>query len=316
MDGKRGRRRRARLITLLAVVAMLAGCSPGARGAHTTGTASRGGDIVVGSFNFPESELLAEIYAQALEHADLPVRREFDLGPRELMQPAQRQGLVDVVPEYLGSALASIAPRTSLNWTDPGAVLAALRRDLRPWELIALQPAAASDQNAFAVTVATAARLHLRTLSDLASVAPGLILGGPSECPRRPYCLAGLQRTYGIHVKQFLAFDDEAERLRALAEGVIDVAVTFTTDGVLATGRLALLRDDRDLQPTERVVPVVSTWAMQRYGTQLQHALDAVSARLDSRSLRFLNWRVSVAGGDIRAEARGWLQRHGLIATR
>ena len=303
---------RGRLVAVAVVlITALAGCGHASRPAPSSTGAPDA--VVVASFNFPESELLAEIYAQTLEHAGVPVRREFDLGPRELVQPALRQGLVDVVPEYLGSALASIAPDTTLDWTDPRAVLAALRRDVAPWHLVVLQPAAASDQNGFAVTKSTAARLHLRTLSDLAPLAPRLILGGPSECPQRPYCLAGLQRIYGVHVRQFLPFDDETQRAAALDEGVIDIAVTFTTDGQLATGRLVLLRDDRGLQPDEQVAPMVSSRAFSRYGARLRNALDAVSAALDSRSLTFLNWRVGVAGKSIRAEAQGWLDRHAVL---
>jgi osmoprotectant transport system substrate-binding protein len=313
VNGRRGGTHRARLIALLAAGVVLAGCAHGPAG--PVGRASPSESVVVASFNFPESELLGEIYAQALEQAGVPVRREFDLGPRELVQPALRQGLVDVVPEYLGTALASIAPRSAVVWTDPDAVLAALRHNLAGWHLLALRPAAASDQNGFAVTPATAARLHLRTLSDLASIRPRLTMGGPSECPHRPYCLAGLKTVYGLQVKQFLPFDDAAQRIEALDERVIDVAVTFTTDGWLATGHLVLLRDDRHLQPTEQVVPVVSDRVVQRYGAALEHALNAVSEALDTRSLKFLNWRVDVAGGDIRAEARGWLQRRGLLTA-
>lgn len=307
-----GKRRHTRLAALFAAAAVMVGCASGARGGHLAAAPNRDA-VIVASFNFPESELLAEIYAQALEHAGVPVRREFDLGPREMVQPAQRQGLVDVVPEYLGSALRSIAPESAVDWTDAAAVLPALRRHLAPWHLVALQPAAASDQNGFAVTPATAARLHLRTLSDLASVTPPLTMGGPSECPERPYCLKGLQQVYGLRIKSFIPFDDETERMEALAEGIIDVAVTFTTDGWLATGRLTLLRDDRHLQPSEQVVPVVSAKAMQRYGARLERALDGVSAQLDTGGLLFLNWRVSVANNAVGTEARGWLQRHGLL---
>ena len=308
---------RARLVaSVVALVTALGACSSPGRTSHRTPAATPSEAVVVASFNFPESELLAEIYAQALEHAGVPVRREFDLGPRELVQPALRQGLVDVVPEYLGTALSSIAPHARVDWTDPAAVLAALRDALAPWRMVALQPSAASDQNGFAVTRATAARLKIDTLSQLAAVRPPLILGGPTECPTRPYCLAGLRRVYGLKVKQFLAFDDEAQRAAALTEGVIDVSVTFTTDGQLATGGLVLLGDDRGLQPTEQIVPVVSSRVLKKYGYGLQDALNRVAAALDTRTLRFLNWRVGVAGKDIPTEARGWLERHGLLADR
>jgi glycine betaine/choline ABC-type transport system substrate-binding protein len=119
-----------------------------------------------------------------------------------------------------------------------------------------------------------------------------------------------------MHFRAFDAFDDAAQRETALTEGVIDVEVTFSTDGRLATGALVPLRDDKGLQPFEAVVPVVSDRVVARYGSRLTRALDAVSASLDSRALRFLNWRVSVAGKDVAAEAHGWLRRHGLLARR
>jgi osmoprotectant transport system substrate-binding protein len=294
---------------VVALVALLGACDHSPRGASASRAASVDA-VVVASFNFPESELLAEIYAQAIERAGVPVRREFDLGPRELVQPAQRQGLVDVIPEYLGAALASITPNRAIDWTDTQAVLAALRQTVAPWGFQVLEPSTASDQDGFAVTHATADRLHLRTLSDLAAVASRLTMGGPTECPQRPYCLTGLERVYSVHVKQFLPFDDQAQRATALDEGIIDVAVTFTTDGQLATGRLVLLQDDRHLQPTDLVTPMVSARALSRYGARLRNALNAVSAALDTRSLIFLNWRVGLAGKTIQAEARGWLDRH------
>lgn len=308
--------RPAGVLAAVAALTVLVACTQASQRAPTASGAAPADAVVVTSFNFPESVLLAEIYAQALEHAGIPVRRDLDLGPRELVQPALREGLADVVPEYLGTALTSVLPAAAVDRGDSTAVLAALRRALVPLHLVALQPAAASDQNGFAVTRSTADRFALRTLTDLAEVRPPLILGGPSECPSRPYCLAGLQRVYGLRVKEFMPFDDPAQRAAALAEGVIDVAVTFTTDGALASGRLVLLRDDRRLQPTEQVVPVVSDRAVQRYGAQLSAALDGVSAALDTEGLRFLNWRISVAGKDIPAEARAWLDRHGLLARR
>jgi osmoprotectant transport system substrate-binding protein len=308
---KAGPARRA--VALAALLAVLAGCSRGASQDHAP---IRSDAVVVASFNFAESELLAEIYAQALQAAGIPVRRELDLGTREMVQPAMRQGLVDVVPEYLGTALTSIAPGAHVDWTDSAAVLTALRGALEPWKLVPLRPAPASDQNGFAVTERTAATLNVHTLSELAELKQRLILGGPSECPVRPYCLVGLGRVYRLEFKKFVAIDDEGQRATALAEGVIDVAVTFTTDGRLATGSLVLLQDDRGLQPAENVVPVVSSRVLQRYGDKVTATLNAVSAALDSPSLRFLNWRVSVVGKDISAEANGWLSRHGLLGGR
>jgi len=134
----------------------------------------------------------------ALEHAGIPVRRELDLGPRELVWPALRQGMVDVLPEYLGTATATADPSVFPERIGRAKLLATLRAALAPWRLTALRPAAAVDQNTFAVTRATATRYHLHTLSDLRTVAPQLVLGGPSECPQRPLCMVGLRREYGI----------------------------------------------------------------------------------------------------------------------
>lgn len=314
MAARRPRSRSRRIVaTVLAALFVTAACTGGGTGARRPSTSPEA--VIVASFNFSESELLAEIYAQALQAAGIPVRLELDLGTRELVQPALRQHLVDVVPEYLGTALESVAPQSDVDRHDPAAMLDALRTTLAPWGLEALQPAAASDQNGFAVTPETAARLHVRSLSDLAAVTPPLVLGGPGECPVRPYCLAGLRRVYGLTVKRFVAFDDEAQRQSALEQRVIDVAVTFTSTGAVAAGRVVLLRDDRGLQPDEQVVPIVSQRAIARFGPALQRALDAVSARLDTAALRFLNWRVGSGAGSAAAEAHGWLQRHGLLHT-
>jgi osmoprotectant transport system substrate-binding protein len=274
---------------------------------------AHGGVVVVASFNFPESELLAAIYGLAIRHAGIPVRLRLDLGPRELVQPALEQGFVDLVPEYLGTALTSLRPHARVAMPDPAAVRHALARALDRWHVQVLAPAAAQDQNGVAVTRATAARLHLRTVSDLSRVAGRLTLGGPPECPQRPYCLPGLRAAYGLRFAGFVPFDTERQRVTALQQGVVNAAVLFTTDGNLATGDLTLLTDNRHLQPAENVVPVITDSAMARYGERLARAVNTVSAALTSKALLFLNWRIEVAGKGVLAEARGWLERRGLL---
>jgi osmoprotectant transport system substrate-binding protein len=271
------------------------------------------GAVVVASFNFPESELLAAIYGLAIRHAGIPVQLRLDLGPRELVQPALEQGLVDVVPEYLGTALTSLGRHPGVPMSDPGAIRAALARALAQWHVRVMTPAAAQDQNGIAITEVTARRLGLRTVSDLRRVAGRLTLGGSPECPDRPYCLPGLRQVYGLRFARFLPFDTEPQRVTALREGVVGVAVLDTTDGNLATGDLVLLADDRRLQPAENVVPVIAGRALARYGQRLAAAVNAVSARLTTKALLFLGWRVEVAGADVLAEARGWLKRHGIL---
>jgi osmoprotectant transport system substrate-binding protein len=267
--------------------------------------------VVVASFNFPESEVVAEIYAQSLERAGVPVHRELDLGPRELVMPALQQSFVDLVPEYVGSALASfgVQPRSEHD-----ASLVTARNDLQhvlgAWNLRVLTPSAAQNQNGVVVTRETATRDALASISDLSGRATAMTLGGPAECPSRPLCLQGLERVYGLHFRSFVPIDDQQEEVTALQEHTIDAAVMFTTDGELASDHLVLLKDDRYLQPPENILPVVSADAIARYGTRLVAALDAVSAQLTTASLRVLNWRVVVGGKRVADEARGWLARH------
>jgi osmoprotectant transport system substrate-binding protein len=269
--------------------------------------------VVVASFNFPESELLAEIYAQALMGAGIPVDRQLNLGPRELVLPAFQEGLVDLVPEYLGSALTGLQANAAVRAGDAPAEWSELARAVQPWGGQVLGPAPAGDQNALVVTRATAEKYRLRAVSDLSRVAGHLILTGPAECPQRDYCLQGLRRVYGLRFRDFVPFDVELERVTALNEQVADVALMFTTDAYLATGDLVSLADDRNLQPAENVTPLVSGAAIARYGARLTQTLDAVSARLTTDNLIFLNWRVQLDNKDPATEARGWLERHGLL---
>lgn len=292
-----------------AAVTLLTACQPGrAPGPHR---AAAGGPVVVASFNFTESELLAAVYGLALEQAGIPVRFRLGLGPRELVQPALQQGLVDLVPEYLGTALASLDPHAAAR--SPALARRALAWALARWHVRVLAPAAAEDQNGLVVTRATARRLRLRTVSDLRRAAAPLILSGPPECPARPFCLPGLRRVYRLRFARFLPLDTEQQRVTALQEGIANVAVLFTTGGYLATGGLVLLADNRHLQPPDNVVPVLTDRVLARYGNRLTSMLNAVSGRLTTTGLRFLNWRVEFAGKPVLAEARGWLERQGLV---
>ena len=302
-----GLRRRAS--SLLLALLLVAACG----GAPSDPPPPRPGDaVVVASFDFVESEVLAEIYAQVLEGAGVPVRRELSLGPRELVLPALRQGRVDLVPEYLGTALTTVTGRSVAGVSAEEArrrLSAALARD----GLRVLRPAAAQNQNGLAVTRATAQRLRLRTTGDLLPHAPQLVLTGPPECPRRDLCLPGLRRAYGLEFERFVPYARESQRTTALQQDVVDVAVVFTTDGRLADDELVLLVDDRGLQPVENVVPVLSQRAVDRHGAHLPAVLDAVSERLDLAGLRFLDWRVEVERRPAAEQARGWLLRHGLL---
>ena len=241
----------------------------------TSSTALRDDAITVGSFNFAESDLLAEIYSQALERGGYHVRRAFDLGPREFVAPALARGLVEFVPEYAGAALdfASLGTRIGHGQcTRHGKQ--SRPRAAEQHHIAALAPAPAQDANTFVVTRATAVRENLRRLSDLAGVAPRLTFGGPPECPSRPQCLAGLQRGLRPRSSRSSSRLDTGGPVtrQALNDGYVDIALLFTTDPSIARDKLVELVDDRDLQPAENVIPLVRTEVVDRFGPELVQA--------------------------------------------
>jgi osmoprotectant transport system substrate-binding protein len=167
------------------------------------------------------------------------------------------------------------------------------------------------------VTGATASRYRLHTISDLARAAPGLVFGGPPECPERPDCLPGLRRTYGLRFRAFAALDAGGPLTRqALEGGDIGAALLFTTDPAIRARHLVELADNRDLQSAENVIPVLRRATAGRYGPGLLAALDAVSARLSTDALMGLDAQVGMNGRSPRTVARTWLREQGLLEAR
>jgi len=226
--------------------------------------------IVIGSFDFPESVLLADIYGDALKARGFPVRVLPDLGSRELVDPALMSGLIQLVPEYAGSALQFISLGRRSATSNVMATNEALTELMADRGVVAGLPAAAQDANAIVVRAATAARYGLRSIADLARVAPRLVFGGPPECPGRAYCLPGLRQAYGLRFRAFIPLDTGGPlTLQALAAGDVDVALLFSTDPGISARHLVVLADDRGLQPAENVTPLVSGDVVARYGAGL-----------------------------------------------
>jgi osmoprotectant transport system substrate-binding protein len=270
----------------------------------------------VGSFNFPESILLAYIYADALAAKGFPVRVLPDLGTRELVEPALMTGLVQLVPEYTGSALNFISLGRRSATSDAAQTYRSLTLSAAQRGLVAARPAPAQDANAIVVTAATAARYHLRSIADLAKMAPKLVFGGPPECRERTDCLRGLERTYGLRLA-FIPTDTGGPlTMQALVSGQIRVGLLFTTNPAIPRQHLVILADNRDLQPAENVAPLVRRTTIDRYGPRLLTALDAVSSRLTTRMLRSLNARVELDGLPARKVADEWLRAQALIPER
>jgi osmoprotectant transport system substrate-binding protein len=270
--------------------------------------------ISVGSFDFPESGLLAEIYGQALAAHGFRIRIMPGLGNRELVDPALMSGLIQVVPEYAGSALEFVSLGRLSATSSADATNKALAASVDDAGLVAGRPAPAQDTNAIVVTAATAARYGLRSIADLARVAPRLVFGGPPECPGRPYCLPGLEHTYGIHFRRFIPLDAAGPlTLQALEAGNVNAALLFSTNPSIRTQHLVVLADDRGLQPAENVTPLIRRDAVARYGGGLVAVLNKVSAHLDTGSLRAMDALVQLGGQAPRRVAATWLRTHGLV---
>ncbi len=282
-------------------------------GREAANTTAVGDDaITIASFNFPESVLLAELYAQALESSGLAVQRHLDIGTRELVEPALERGLVEFVPEYAGSALEFVSG-TGTASADETVVHRDLTQVLGDRGIAVLRAAPAQDQNGIVVTRTTAERYGLRSVSDLAPVAADLTFGGPRECPSRPLCLQGLQSRYGLAFKGFVPLDEGGPvTVAALEAGQVQVALMFTSNGAIEANGLILLRDDRHLQPAENVTPVVRSEVLARLGPGLADVANAVSAALTTEELRRMNAEMA-AGASPRTVARAWLSEQGLL---
>ena len=268
--------------------------------------------IQLASFDFPESEILGELYGQALRQHGFPVEQVVQLGSREVVGPALEQGKVDMAPEYLGSALNFLNDRDRIATADPALTHARLEQAFAPRGVSVLAYAPAQDRNGFVVTGDLARRHGLEKLSDLAPLASQLSFGGPPECPQRPLCLKGLQDLYELRFARFEAMPSRAVTAGELDTGEIDVGMIETTDPHLIGTDLVQLEDDRRLQPAENVVPVLRREVLDAYGPALIRLCNAVSAQLTTAELTRLN--LQVAEGQPAAEAASaWLWAHTII---
>jgi osmoprotectant transport system substrate-binding protein len=286
--------RRSPALRTLAVISLLLGsCVRQTTGSTGADAVLHDDAITIASFNFPESETLADVYAIALTRAGYRVELQLNLGARELVDPALERGLVEFVPEYAGTALAFVSGETE-RAADPSTTHERLRAAFAGRGVEVLAAAPGQDQNGVAVTGATAARYDLRTISDLAGVSSQLVLGGPPECPDRPFCLPGLEQTYDVRFADFMPLDSGGPITRAaLAAGQIDAGVLFTSDGAIDGSHLVLLQDDRHLQPAENITPVVREEVVDRYGSRFVEVVDSVSALLTTHALRSMNAQVA-----------------------
>ncbi len=266
--------------------------------------------IKVGSADFPESNIIAEIYAQALEANGFEISRQFGIGSRETYIPAVQDHSIDLIPEYTGNLLQYFDKENEV--TDPQAVLLALY-DKIPGDLSILTPSPANDQDTVAVTSETAQRWNLKTIGDLARYSAEVKFGGPSEFISRAEGLPGLKAKYGLDIPpaNFVSISDGGgpATVRALVDGTVTAADIFSTSPAIPQNNLVVLEDPKNNFLAANVVPLV---ASQKMSNQLKSVLNAVSAKLTTEALIEMNTATSGNGGmDPDEAAQKWVQDNG-----
>ncbi|MGP3536311.1 ABC transporter substrate-binding protein [Microbacterium sp. RD1] len=258
--------------------------------------------IVVGSQAYYSNEIIAEIYAQALEGAGFDVERQFNIGQRDAYIPLLEDGSVDLFPEYSGNLLQYFDPETEARTAED--VYAALP-DALPEGLEVLDQSTASDQDSYTVTADFAEQYDLTTIADLANVDVPLTLGGPAELAERPYGPQGLLDTYGVEVGFSPTGDTTVEDLVA---GTVNVANVYTADPSIQTQDLVVLEDPEGLFLASNVVPVASA----DVAADIAEVINAVSAKLTPEALVALNVQSTVDEESPEDIATQWLEENGL----
>jgi osmoprotectant transport system substrate-binding protein len=274
----------------------------------TESSASGGGELVVGSQDYYSNEVIAEIYAQALEDAGYSVQRDFRIGQREVYLPEIEAGKIDVFPEYIGSL------DQALNKSAKGGTPDAVYQDLTsvlPEGLKVLKPAAAADQNSWTVTQAFAKKYNLTDIASLKNVTEPIIVGGNSELETRPYGPTALKEKYGITTAGFKAVEDSGGPLtvKALVDNEIQLANIYTADPNIKSNDLVALADPDGLFFPDNVAPVVS----KKVDAKAAAVLDKVDAQLSQSVLVELNSQSVNEKKSAKDIAKAWLADTGIV---
>ncbi|WP_432511596.1 ABC transporter substrate-binding protein [Kineococcus sp. SYSU DK001] len=267
--------------------------------------------VIVGSANFPESELLMEMYAQVLEAEGVEVQRKPNIGARELYLKALDDGSIDLIPEYNGALLAALSEGGAPEGVStPEQVLEALKQVL-PEGTEVLEQSAAEDKDSLSVTEATATQYRLTSIADLAPVAKDLVAGGGPEFQERYQGLEGLKELYGVEFKEFKPLDPGGPlTVGALKDGTIQVANIFTTDSAITTNGFVVLEDPKNLFLAQNVLPLIRS---SKNDQTITDALNAFSAKLTTENLTQYLAQVQVDKKDVAAVAKDFLTANGLV---
>jgi osmoprotectant transport system substrate-binding protein len=311
------RSRRGALLGAAAAALVLLTAACGDDSSTTPGSGSKG-KVTVGSADFGESEIIANMYALALKNAGYDVTEKFKIGTREAYIKSIEGGEIDVVPEYIGTLTEyynqalngpNAPTEKPLATTEVETTFSNLKTLVAKKNLVALTPSKAADQNAFAVKKDFADKNAVAKTSDLAKLNGTLVLGAGPECDKRQFCLLGLQDVYGLKFKEVKKLDSGGPKtLAALADGSIDVGLVFSSDGAVAAQNLVVLEDDKKLQKTDNITALVRS----SVPAEAQQILDKVDQALTTEKLQELNKKFSVDKEDAKDLAEQFLKDAGL----
>lgn len=296
-------------IALPLAALLLTGCGASDPYAEEGGGESGGGSgdaVVIGSADFPESTLLAEIYGRAMEAEGVEVDYQLGIGSREVYYSQIESGNLSVFPEYNGAILAYLdenAPTGSSEETNQRVT------EALPEGLEILESSSAENKDSITVTSEVAEEHGLASLEDLADVAGELTLGGPPEFETRQQGVVGLADVYGVEFGEFRSLE-VALLTQALLDGDIQAANLFTTDPQITANDFVILEDPENLFGAQNITPLVNS---EQVDETARTALNAVSAALTTEALTQLNERVVIGNENAADVAQEWLEQEGLV---
>ena len=309
--------------TLALGAAMLAlvmsACSPGGSGSPSEqASSSQSAEkpaVSVGSADFYEAAVVGEMYAQALEAKGYTVDRHLSIGERPAVHTAMDSGDINLIPEYLGGLACALTESAELP-SDPQEAWDNLQEPLSEKGWVAFDFSPGTDADGFAVRQETATDMGLATMSDLAGVADQLVWGLADGCSENPVCGPGLNDVYGIDISQL---DVETlgpcstEMADALTNEVIDVAQVCTTQPDIVTFNLALMEDDKHLQPAQNMVGVATAELADAAPADFAETINAINALLTTEALTQLGVEIVVDQTDMADVAHNFLEDNGLL---
>ena len=297
-----------RIATAVAAVMLLSACGGDPLQGGGNNNPAPTDTIVVGSANFPESTVLAEIYAQALAAKGVKISKKLNIGNRELYFKGVQDGSIDLIPGYSGVLLKHVNKDATEVGSDE--VYAALKKAL-PQGLTVLDKSAAEDKDAVVVTKQIAAQYSLKSIDDLVPYCKDLVFGGPPEFQNRPDGLPGLKAKYACEFKQFKSLDVGGPlTVAGLKDNTVQAADLFTTDAAIKANEFVVLEDPKNVFAAQNVLPLVNE---KKASQQVRDTLNAISKKLDTKTLLDLNQKLSAPDKpEPEKVAKEWLASAGI----